>query len=148
MILSNGACSGHPWQPLPIHELHVAMLLLCQPPSSLLGELRDQFDAEDALRELRQDRRLVAQPGTDFQHAVARTDVEQVGHDGDDERLRDRLAESDGQGRVGVGVRPKFDRNELVARHFAHDIEYPLAQCVPYLGGRMQRSPGPRSAQA
>ena len=90
-------------------DLDICVPLSCQPAPSLLSQLFNEFDAEHALRKLRQDRRLVAQLGADLQHGVTGTHVEKVGHHGDNERLRDRLAESDWQGRVGVGVRTKLD---------------------------------------
>jgi hypothetical protein len=67
--------------------------LSCQPAPSLLSQLFNQFDAEHALRKLRQDRRLAAQPSADLQHGVTGTHVQKAGHHGNNERLRDRLAE-------------------------------------------------------
>ena len=75
---------------------------VAQAPEALAGlerELLDDVDAVDLLDELGENRRLVADPGADFEHRVPGLRLEQNGHERDDERLRDRLA-TDRQGRL------------------------------------------------
>ena len=118
------------------------MALPSQTVSRLRSELFDELDAVDMLCQQSQDRRLIAQPGPDLQHRIRGPHIEQVGHDGNDEGLRDRLAEADRHRRVGVGVRPQFQRNEFVARYPAHDIHDPRAQRSLAQTGTCKNGPG------
>ena len=70
----------------------------------LAAERFDDFDRVDVADELREDGRLIAAAGADFQHLVGRLRVEGFGHVGHDERRRDGLAFADGQRHVVVGV--------------------------------------------
>ena len=101
-------------------ELDVGAALLAQSLLCLAGELFDDFDAVHLARQLRQDRGLVAQSGADLEHGLLGADIQQIRHQRDDERLRDRLLETYGKRNVGVGVGLQFDRYELVSRHLGH----------------------------
>ena len=65
------------------------------------------LDAEDFAGEFGEDRGLVAAAGAQFQHAMIGMDVEPLGHQRDDVRLTDRLAEADGGSAVGEGFVPR-----------------------------------------
>jgi hypothetical protein len=52
---------------------------------------------------------LIAKTGADFENAVVGLDVEQIGHQGDDKWLRDRLFEADWKWNIFVRVGLKFD---------------------------------------
>ena len=76
-------------------------------------------------RQRRDDCRLIPEPGANFEHRVIGLDIEQVGHQRDDKRLRDRLLEADRKRRIGVGMRLKLDGHKGVTRHLIHDLHYP-----------------------
>ena len=84
---------------------------VAEPAQALLGfggELLDDLDGPDLPRELGENRRLVAQPGADLERRLAGLRVQKVGHERDDERLRDGLPETDRQRHVLVGERPQL----------------------------------------
>ena len=61
-----------------------------QPPEVRLGrgrELLDDLDAPDLTHQFRQHRRLVAKAGADLQSHLMWLEIEEIGHDGDDEGL-------------------------------------------------------------
>src|SRR5262245_42098248 len=124
-------------------DLNVAAALPTQSLLCLSGELFDDFDAVHLPRQLREDRRLVAQPGADLEHGIVFAEVQQIGHQRDNERLRDRLLEPDRKRNVGVGIRLKFDRYELMPRHLAYRTHHALIESrlaehaadVKYAGG-------------
>src|SRR5262245_30592577 len=76
-------------------ELDIGAALPLQSLLRLLGELFDHLDAVDLGGQLREHRGVIAQAGADLEHGVTGADVEQVGHQRDNERLRDRLVEAD-----------------------------------------------------
>jgi hypothetical protein len=76
--------------------------------------------------QLGQDRRLVARTGAELQHHITRLDLEKVGHEGDDQRLRDRLAVADGHRPVGIGFPAPVLGHEEMARQDAHGLQYPF----------------------
>jgi hypothetical protein len=55
---------------------------------------------------------------------MVRLHAQQVGHQRDDERLRDGLAIADRQRSVGIGVAAQSVGHEFVPRYVAHDFEY------------------------
>ena len=61
------------------------------------GELLDDLDRIDLMRQFVQHGGLIAEPGADLQHLVAAREFQQVGHQPDDEGLRNRLAMADRQ---------------------------------------------------
>src|SRR6185295_5138582 len=92
----------------------------------------NDIDRVNALDELCGNGRLIARAGADFQHEIARTQLENVRHQRDDVRLGDRLVETDGQRTVEIGIRLQLDGDEFVARqtreNFHHrGTEYSLA---------------------
>ena len=70
--------------------------------------------------------RLVARTRADLEHAVFRGEVEQLGHIGDNVRLRDGLAIADGQRTVLIRRVPQLRGHKLMARHFAHCLQHTL----------------------
>ncbi len=101
---------------------------MAEPVARLRRELVDQFDRVDGVREFGQNRRLVAKPGTDLEHLVGRRQIQQLGHQPDDERLRNGLFEADRQRHVGVGIALQFERHELVPRYLADGLHHPHAE--------------------
>ena len=67
-----------------------------------LGQTRQTLDGTHAARQLGQHRGLVAGAGTDLQHLLAARELQQRGHEPDDERLRDRLLLADRQRVIAV----------------------------------------------
>ena len=101
-----------------------------QPAFPLLGQLLDDFDRENLLRQLREDRRLIAKPGADLEDLVVLLDREQVCHKRDDEWLRDRFAIADRQRQILVGPFLQLDRNEVMARNHGHRLHDAVTQTV------------------
>ena len=109
---------------------------------------------------------LVAGAGPDLQHAVRALEVEQVGRQRDDVRLRDRLAVADRQRPVLVGLPGHRRRHEpmpLDAPHRRHDarrelratglapglaghrrdlVDHPIAKPLGGIGGGCLRGSG------
>src|SRR4029077_1018652 len=83
----------------------------------------------------------------DLQHDIVRADLQQVGHQCDNEGLGDRFLETDGKRSIGVGVGLKLDRHELMPRHVSHCshhafVEGRLAENVAdvkYAGGNFHQ---------
>ena len=61
------------------------------------AEVVDDFDRVHIAHQRAEHGRLVAAAGADLQHAVARLRIDRLGHRGDDERRRNRLAAADRQ---------------------------------------------------
>ena len=66
-------------------------------------ELRDHLDRADAAGKLGKHRSLIARAGAYLEYGVLWLQVEQLGHQGDDKRLRNRLTVPDRQRPVLVG---------------------------------------------
>ena len=100
-----------------------------------MAKLFDDFNGVYLACEPREHGRLIAKSGTDFENAVVGLDVEQIGHQGDDKRLRDRLFEADWKWDIGIRVGLNLDWHKLMPRHLAygrHDtfVKGTLADCV------------------
>src|SRR5205085_4116704 len=70
----------------------------------------------DAAAELRQHRRVVAGTGADLEHLVAGADLECLGHARDDEGLAHRLAVTDRQRDILIGLIGEGGGHEELAR--------------------------------
>ena len=123
-IRSNGPCPAQAAAPSPAFTSTLSQPCSESRRFALRRELLDDLDAIDPGRKAGEHRGLVAEAGADVEDAVARPDIEQIRHQGDDVGLRDRLAESYRQGRVEVGEGAHFGRDELVARHLCHRVEH------------------------
>ena len=88
---------------------------------------------EDVGGDLGEDRGRVTRARADLEHLVAALELERVGHQGDDVRLRDRLIGIDRQRGVVVGELNEVRRHEFVARHAAHGAHDGR---VPYAASR------------
>ena len=84
-----------------------------------LGERLDDFDGINLRHKLGEHRGLVTRTGPDFQHAVRRLGIQLFGHEGNDVRLGNGLAITDGQGAVLVSPGLEFRRDEFVAGNLA-----------------------------
>ena len=125
MILSNGALFGPAL--VAVADLRVDVLVL-QPLERQLGVLAerlDDLDRVDVFDERAEDRRLVAAAGADLEHLVGRLRVELLGHVGDDQGRRDRLALADRQRHVVIGQRPLRLGDKLVPRRLPHRLNHP-----------------------
>ena len=67
---------------------------------------------------------LVARAGAHLKDDIARPHAQQVGHQSDDERLRNGLTIADRQWSVSICVAAHSIGHELVPRYIAHDFEY------------------------
>ena len=71
-----------------------------------------------------EDSGLVARAGAHLEDDMVRPHAHEVGHQRDDERLRDGLTMADRQRSVGIGVAAQSVGHEFVPRYIAHDFEY------------------------
>ncbi len=120
MIASNGASSVQPKYPSPCRQRTLVIALLAQRPFALCRKRLDDLDGKDVRCQLRQDRGLVARAGADLEHLRLRRQLQQLGHQRHDVRLRDRLAVADGQRRVVVRTVCRSRRHECVAGNGGH----------------------------
>src|SRR5262249_45161816 len=95
-----------------------------------VGKGRDNLDRVDFARETREDGGLIARASADLQHNMVRPDLQEVGHQGDDEWLRDGLAVTDRQRTIGISLVPHSFRHELMPRHKPHGLEYPRGNVI------------------
>ena len=89
-----------------------------------VGERGVALDRDHLAHELREHRRLIARAGADLEDAMLGARREELGHAGDDVRLRDRLPLADRQRVIAVGDVAVIGRDELLprdARHRLHD---------------------------
>jgi hypothetical protein len=87
-------------------------------------EILVSLDGVDLAREVGEDGRGIARAGADLQHAIAGTELERRGHQGDDVWLRDRLPLLDRQWAVDVGELLEVGREKGLARHTAHRLQH------------------------
>jgi hypothetical protein len=83
----------------------------------------DALDRDDVARDLRQHGGAVARAGPDLEHPLAAREQRCLGHERDDEGLRDGLPLADRQGSIFIGDVPSIFRDELVPRHLSHRRE-------------------------
>ena len=126
MILSNGACSGQPWNPSPILRVHVSVVQRFQCSARRTCQRFDDLDRVDILHQAAEHGGLVAAAGADFQDAVGRLRVERFGHERDNERRRDRLLIADRQSHILIGQLARLTRHEFVSRRVAHRFNHAL----------------------
>src|SRR5262245_53579912 len=112
-------------------ELDIGAALPLQSLLRLPRELFDDLDAVHLASQLREHGGVITQPRADLEDGVAGADVEQVGHQRDNERLRDRLVEADRKRDVGVGIDLQLDRHELVSRHPGHGRHHTFVERGP-----------------
>src|SRR5262245_36135938 len=74
---------------------------------------------------------LVTGAGAYLKNDIARADAQQVGHQSDDERLRNGLTVADRQWLVSICVAAHSIGHELVPRYIAHDFQYLRCNKVP-----------------
>ena len=82
------------------------------------------LDGVDLARDAAEHGGGIARTGAHFEHLVARLELQQLDHAGDDVRLGNGLARLDRQRRVLVGELGEMLRHERLARHFAHGGEH------------------------
>jgi hypothetical protein len=109
-------------------QLDAVVTLARKALAGLDRHLFDDLDAVDLARELGQHRSLVAKAGADLENRAVLAHVEQVGHQGDDEWLRNGLAMPDRQRRVDVREGLHFRRYECVAWNLTHGPNHPVRQ--------------------
>ena len=71
---------------------------------------------------------MVAQAGADLEHRLVRLGSKEIGHQSDDEGLRDGLIEADRQRHVLVGIRRNRGWHEEMPRHPPHRCHHPLIE--------------------
>ena len=97
----------------------------CQSLAGAGCQFFDDLDGEDLRTEFCQHRRLVSAPRANLQHALPGREHRQLGHQGHDVRLADRLVGLDRQRRVIVCLGAQSLAYEHVSRHRAHRLEHP-----------------------
>src|SRR5262249_47534795 len=95
-----------------------------QPCCRLLGQARYTLDRIDLMPELGQHGGLITGAGADFEDASARREAQQVGHQGDDVRLRNSLTEADWQRSIGIGQIALGGRHKRMARYVTHGLQH------------------------
>ena len=90
-----------------------------------VSQSRDQLDRVHFRREMGENRRLIARSRSNLEHAFPAGQFEQPDHIRDDERLRDRLTVTDSMRTILVRPRPRFLRNEKMARNRFKRIQNP-----------------------
>ena len=107
---------------------HVDVLVaeLLEPRAGRCGERLHDLDRKDPIDDLGQHRRLVPGARAYLENAVPGPDLEQLGHRGHDERLRNRLPVAYRQRLVLVGEPYQLLGNEPVPRHLAHGPQHIL----------------------
>ena len=78
------------------------------------------LNADHIARELGEHRGLITGAGADLEHMVVGSDLEELGHAGHDEGLRDRLALRDAEGVVTVRDVLILAAHESLARNSGH----------------------------
>ncbi len=160
---SNGASSGTPSDPSPTRTSRRSR-------SRASATLRHRREVWDSLDRSRPRRRARREPPPDIPTPCRRRgrapalEREERADRRDDERLRDRLAMSDRESAVVVGVRTKISRDEVLARNPRHRVEDALVDdaaatqllldharpCIRRVGERAHfasvRSPAKRAA--
>lgn len=89
----------------------------------LFGQFVVAFDGEDPASQSGQDGRLVAAAGADFENIAIAGNSETLGHQCDDVRLADGLAQADRQWMIGVGLGAIGLREEILSRDPTHDLQ-------------------------
>jgi hypothetical protein len=84
------------------HDIAIAQPL--QPRGSAVRQPRHDLDRVNPPGEMGEDRCLVTRAGAHLKDGIVRPDANQVGHESDDERLRNGLTIADWQRPIGVGV--------------------------------------------
>ena len=112
-------------------EIAVAMLYIDTAiAKSLKTHLRlpskrfEDFNAIHLANEPGQYGGLIAGAGPHLQHDIITFRPQQVGHQGDQRRLRDRLVMADGQRPVLIGIAAQGRGHELMPRHGTHGCHY------------------------
>ena len=85
-------------------------------PVRRLGERRNDLHRIDVRREVAEHRRLIAGAGADFEHLVARDDIQLRSHAPDDVRPGYRYTAADIEEGMGVGPRRAAAAGKLLAR--------------------------------
>ena len=91
-------------------------------------EFFDDLDAPNLPGEFGKDCGLVAQAGANLEHGLMLSGSEEIGHQSDDEGLRDSFVEANRQRHVTVGMRRNLDRHEEMPRHPPHRGHHPLIE--------------------
>ena len=79
------------------------------------AESLDDFDGENLLHQFRQNRRLVPRASADLQDPLFPSEPKRICHIGNDVRLGNGLAVTDGERAVGVGLLLFSVRDKLIA---------------------------------
>src|SRR6266404_637897 len=101
-----------------------------QSPAGFLRELLDYLNRVYALRELGEDCRLISKPSANFEDLVGWFDLQQVSHQRNDERLRDRLCVPDRQRDIQIRKLPERRRHELMAGNVGQNSHDALVELV------------------
>jgi hypothetical protein len=92
-----------------------------------LAERAHDLYRENARHALSQHCGLITRSRADLEHTIRRFGVQQLGHERDDEGLRDRLPFTDRQRSIGIGERLLRGRNEAMARNGGDRLTNPGA---------------------
>jgi hypothetical protein len=130
MIGRGGDYDGIEWSRLlpsevPISIFHPDFIVsqVFQALGRLLRQVPVNFNRVHLVGQLGQNGCLIARAGPNLQDFLSRLYLKDLGHQGHDIGLRDRLSFSDGQGMIRIGLASQGGINEKMARNPAHDLQ-------------------------
>lgn len=107
------------------------------------GELVDNLDREDMLRQRREHSRLVAGAGAELEDLLTPLELERLAHQRNDVRLRQRLPRSDGDREISIGISGLIFGGEAVPLDATHDVQHTLVANSPSLKLLSDHAPPP-----
>src|SRR5688572_28597947 len=116
---------------VPFAHGDVAVTELLHPALGEPGELGNDLDSVDVVRELRQHRALVTRAGPDLEHARRGRELEELRHERDDVGLGDRLVPGDRKRMILVRLRALSVVDEAVSRDLSHRGEHSWVSHAP-----------------
>src|SRR3569623_1478260 len=90
----------------------------------------NDLDAVHLSNQPRQHRSLIAATGTDLQYDIARLGLQQIGHEGDNEGLRNRLTMADRHRRVVISISALISGEKFVTRHLGQRCHHPGSELI------------------
>ena len=142
MIASNGASSGRPRTSPASSTPDVAVSKTMKHLPSRCRELRHSLHSHHFPRQFSQNSGLIPTAGADLQHPVVPANLQLLGHNCDDSRLRDCLARSYSESNVFIRQVPLSRTDKPLSRNPGHGVQHPL---VRYFTGQLSEESVPRS---
>ncbi len=104
-------------------DFNIAISQAFQYLSGFLRQLGQALHANHITGQFGENRRLVAAARSDFQHLFRAGQLQRLGHQGDNEGLRNGLVQPDGQRDIFVGEVATFLRHESLPGYAGHSLK-------------------------